>query len=165
MAYDTIWRQRSGSTLVQVMACCLMAPSPHLNQWWLLITKFLWHSLENSFTVVVQDSILNNELEKYTIKMSATHFPRGQWVSLSASVPTREANEVCCLGLVVTQFGGVCALTTAGDVDLDKLHIEAEGILAAGRVTQRGGQVLVFASSWSRENKALITWFDTVPVK
>ena len=25
---DTIWRHRSGSTLVQVMACCLMAPKP-----------------------------------------------------------------------------------------------------------------------------------------
>ena len=29
---DTIWRQRSGSTLAQVMACCLTAPSNHLNQ-------------------------------------------------------------------------------------------------------------------------------------
>ena len=29
---DTIWRQRSGSTLAQVMACCLTAPSHYLNQ-------------------------------------------------------------------------------------------------------------------------------------
>ena len=29
---DAIWRQRSGSTLVQVMACCLTAPSHYLNQ-------------------------------------------------------------------------------------------------------------------------------------
>ena len=29
---DTIWRHRSGSTLAQVMACCLMAPSHCLNQ-------------------------------------------------------------------------------------------------------------------------------------
>ena len=33
---DTIWRQRSGSTLAQVMACCLMAPSHYLNQCWLI---------------------------------------------------------------------------------------------------------------------------------
>ena len=31
---DAIWRQRSWTTLVQVMACCLTAPSHHLNQCW-----------------------------------------------------------------------------------------------------------------------------------
>ena len=34
---DTIWRQRSGSTLAQIMACCLTAPSHYLNQCWLEI--------------------------------------------------------------------------------------------------------------------------------
>ena len=34
---DTIWRQRSGSTLAQVMDCCLTAPSHYLNQYWLMI--------------------------------------------------------------------------------------------------------------------------------
>ena len=29
---DAIWRHRSGSTLAQVMACCLTAPSHYLNQ-------------------------------------------------------------------------------------------------------------------------------------
>ena len=43
---DAIWRQRSGSTLAQVMACCLMAPSHYLNQCWLIISKFQWHSSE-----------------------------------------------------------------------------------------------------------------------
>ena len=33
---DAIWQQRSGSTLAQVMACCLTAPSHYLNQCWLL---------------------------------------------------------------------------------------------------------------------------------
>ena len=36
---DAIWLQRSRSTLVQVMACCLTAPSHYLNQCWLIITK------------------------------------------------------------------------------------------------------------------------------
>ena len=36
---DTIRRQRSGSTLAQVMACCLMAPSHYLNQCWLIISE------------------------------------------------------------------------------------------------------------------------------
>ena len=41
---DTIWWQRSGSTLAQVMAYCLMTPSHYLNQCWLINTKVLWHS-------------------------------------------------------------------------------------------------------------------------
>ena len=36
---DATWRQRSGSTLAQVMACCLTAPSHYLNQSWLIISK------------------------------------------------------------------------------------------------------------------------------
>ena len=36
---DTIWRKRSGSTLAQVMACCLTAPSHYLNQCWLITSK------------------------------------------------------------------------------------------------------------------------------
>ena len=39
---DTIWRQRSGSTLAQVMACCLTAPSHYLNQCWLIISEVQW---------------------------------------------------------------------------------------------------------------------------
>ena len=41
---DAIWHWRSWSTLIQVMACCLTAPSHHLNQCWLIIRKVLWHS-------------------------------------------------------------------------------------------------------------------------
>ena len=36
---DVIWRQVSRSTLTQVMACCLMAPSHFLNQCWVSICK------------------------------------------------------------------------------------------------------------------------------
>ena len=36
---DAMWRQRSWSTLAQVMACCLTAPSHYLNQCWLIISK------------------------------------------------------------------------------------------------------------------------------
>ena len=44
---DAIWRWRSWSTLVQVMVCCLTAPSHYLNQCWLIISKVLWHSSED----------------------------------------------------------------------------------------------------------------------
>ena len=43
---DAIWRQGSRSTLVQVMAWCLTAPSHYLNQSWLIISKVPWHSSE-----------------------------------------------------------------------------------------------------------------------
>ena len=41
---DAIWRQRSGSTLAQVMAWCLTAPSHYLNHCWLIISEVQWHS-------------------------------------------------------------------------------------------------------------------------
>ena len=44
-----IWRHRSGSTLAQVMTCCLTAPSHYLNQCWLLIRQVLFHSHERIF--------------------------------------------------------------------------------------------------------------------
>ena len=36
-------RKRSESTLAQVMACCLTAPSHYLNQCWLIISEVQWH--------------------------------------------------------------------------------------------------------------------------
>ena len=47
---DAIWWQRSGSTLAQVMACCLTATSHYLNQCWLIISKIEWHSSKGKFT-------------------------------------------------------------------------------------------------------------------
>ena len=40
---DAIWRHSCGSTLAQVMACCLTAPSHYLNQCWLIINEVQWH--------------------------------------------------------------------------------------------------------------------------
>ena len=47
---DAIWRHRSGSTLAQVMACCLTAPSHYLNQCWLITSKIQLHSSDGNFT-------------------------------------------------------------------------------------------------------------------
>ena len=47
---DAIWQQRSGSTLAQVKACCLTAPSHYLNQCWLIISEVQWHSYQGNFT-------------------------------------------------------------------------------------------------------------------
>ena len=47
---DAVWRLRSGSTLAQVMACCLTAPSHYLNRNWLISNEVQWQSLEGNFT-------------------------------------------------------------------------------------------------------------------
>ena len=41
---DAIWQHRSGSTLAQVMAFCLTAPSHYLNQCLLIISEVQWQS-------------------------------------------------------------------------------------------------------------------------
>ena len=45
-----VWWHRTESTLAQVMACCLMAPSHYLNQYWLIISKSQWQSPDSNFT-------------------------------------------------------------------------------------------------------------------
>ena len=45
---DAIWQHRSGSTLAQVMACCLTAPSHYLNQRWFIVSEVLWHAPERN---------------------------------------------------------------------------------------------------------------------
>ena len=76
---DTIWRQRSGSPLAHVTACCLTAPSHYLNQCRLFISKVEWHSSKGKFTR--DTSAINhwNYLENLVSKISFK-FPRGQWV-------------------------------------------------------------------------------------
>ena len=76
---DAIWWHRSGSTLAQVMACCLTAPSHYLNKCWLIITKVEWHSPEGNFTEDISAINHRNWLEKYSSKISLKS-PRPQWV-------------------------------------------------------------------------------------
>ena len=80
---DIMWWHISGSTLVQVMARCLTAPSHYLNQYWPPICEVLWHSSESNFTVDMsaQATILYNEFENHNFKITVT-FPRRQWVKI-----------------------------------------------------------------------------------
>ena len=52
-----IERQKSRSTLVQVVACCLTAPSHWLNSYGLIISEVCWHSPEGNLTGYAQVSI------------------------------------------------------------------------------------------------------------
>ena len=76
----TLYGDRSGSTLAQVMACCLMAPSHYLNQCWLMISDVLWHSPDSNFT---KNKILIVEMSwKFTKIETGVKSPRGQWVNV-----------------------------------------------------------------------------------
>ena len=76
---DAIWRHRSRTTLAQVMACCLTAPSHYLNQCWLIATKVYWYSSEDNFTTDTPAISCQNYSENYSFKISFKS-PRGQWV-------------------------------------------------------------------------------------
>ena len=62
---DTIWWQRSGSILAQIMACCLMAPS---HSTWTYNQNCLWHSPE-SFLKVLTSLILNMSSDISLLKL------------------------------------------------------------------------------------------------
>ena len=83
---DAIWRQRSGSTLAQVMACCLIAPSHYLNQCWLIINEVQWHSYQGNYTRDASTINHKNLFENYMSKMSFK-IPRGQWIKLIEDNP------------------------------------------------------------------------------
>ena len=76
---DAIRQQGTGSTLAQVMACCLMAPSHYLNQCWLNISKFLWHSLKGIIIRWSEDTNQYIKIENYIFRI-IFRSPRGQWV-------------------------------------------------------------------------------------
>ena len=48
LSNDAIWRWVFWSTLVQVMACCLTAPSHYLNLQWLIISEVQWQSPDSN---------------------------------------------------------------------------------------------------------------------
>ena len=65
---NSIWRHRSGSTLAQVMACCLTTPIHLLNQCCWLFNEVSWHSPESNFTASAQATIPYNKFENILLK-------------------------------------------------------------------------------------------------
>ena len=62
--------------LAQVLACCLMAPSHYLNQFYPIISEVLRHSPESNFTGNASDIHAWYEFENYYIKITVAS-PRG----------------------------------------------------------------------------------------
>ena len=75
-----IWQQGSRSTLAQVMACCLMAPSHYLNQCWLIISEVLRHSTEGNVAGNAPDIYHWYDFENDSFKIT-TASPRSHWVN------------------------------------------------------------------------------------
>ena len=106
---DTIWRQRSGSTLAQVMACCLTAPSHYLDQSWLIICEVQWHSYQFNFTRDASTINHWNPFVNYISKISYK-FPRGQWVKTRTDITViYPASIISCANLVMhLDIQGIC---------------------------------------------------------
>ena len=100
---DTIWRHKSGSTLAQVMACCLTAPSHCLNQCWLFISEIQWYSSECNFTRDVSTINHWNAFENYICKISFK-FPRDQWVNIQPEPLMNFIHLVRFLEIVLMQL-------------------------------------------------------------
>ena len=55
--------------MVQVIACCLTAPSNYLNQYWPFVCVVLRRLLKDNFTGNVQDIILEMDLKNINVKL------------------------------------------------------------------------------------------------
>ena len=90
---DAIWWQRSGSTLVQLMACCLTTPS----QYWTSVDLSSARSSDIFLGAISQQlsqpSIIVNWLEKCSSKISLKSL-RDQWVSIIVITGLTITNQV-----------------------------------------------------------------------
>ena len=94
---DTIWQHKSGSTLAQVMACCLTAPSHYLNQCWLIISKVQWHSSVDNFTtetsaIYHKDTLKNIHLKFHSNLPGANNTLKNIHLKFHSNLPG--ANEL-----------------------------------------------------------------------
>ena len=71
---DAIWRRRYWSTLVQVMTCCLTAPSHYLNQCWRITCEVIWHSFQGNIYLNTQYINPQAVLEIQTLEIKV-HLP------------------------------------------------------------------------------------------
>ena len=90
---DTIWRQRSGSTLAAVMVCCLTAPNHYLS-FYLSVVKFCGI---HQRAILQQIPILQLSIMSLIIILwNYYHVSQGRWVKLyspySCQFPTVQFN-------------------------------------------------------------------------
>ena len=103
---DAIWQHRYASTLAQVMAWCLVAPSHYLSRCWLIISEVLWHSHESNCTGNAQDichlyqfeNIHLRAISHAILKISVLHMSlKITNLRLWPPIPMSCACDICCV--------------------------------------------------------------------
>ena len=89
---DATWRQRSGSTLAQVMACCLTAPSHYLNQCWLSSVRS-----SDIYLTAISQEISQPSITKISLKIACLKFHQN-CLGAYELIPSRETNLLLGLG-------------------------------------------------------------------
>ena len=80
---DAMWRHRHGSTLAQVVACCLTAPNHYLKQCRLIIIKGVpWHSPERKEVLMDLISNICSEISLTCMKL-LPHLPGADELMIS----------------------------------------------------------------------------------
>ena len=88
-------------TLLQVMSCCLVAPSHYLNHCWLIISDNLLHSHESNLKANAKATILCNEFKNFTFKIMP-HLPGGnEWMAITVAIAA--VNDYCQPVLMTTK--------------------------------------------------------------
>ena len=65
------------SILVQFMACCLMAPSHYLNQFWPINSEVSWYSPQGNFQEMLETSIHETSLKMTNLRLIYNHISLG----------------------------------------------------------------------------------------
>ena len=111
------WRhieKKTGPTLIQVMACCLMAPTNHLMQCWLTIKGVHWHFHLIAISQAVLMNFIRNMCTPITFLNWITRTSlRGQGVKNSFTTCTYSdvlmgamASQITCVSIV---YSTVCS--------------------------------------------------------
>ena len=104
-ASDAIWCQRTFLTLVQIMACCLMAPSHHLNQCWLILCRSFGIHLRGISQEMLKISVLDIGLE--IIKITAAS-PQVNEFNVNFNFLSRTVNYCFCWLIFLAIFNIWC---------------------------------------------------------
>ena len=113
---DAIWRQRSGSTLAQVMASYLTAPSHYLNQCWLIISPVTFILGQFHERCLNHQSLKSVDPSKICLKITClkfhSNFPGANELikdmgKINCYLTTKKHNKVQNVGLIL----GMCHYT------------------------------------------------------
>ena len=137
---DAIQRHKSGST-IQLMACCLMAPSHYLNQCWLFIIETRGHLVHGNFAETVLHITRNKMFENHIWYQKILYFPGTKELTHSGRV-----THICVSRLTIT----------GSDNDLSPGQSQAiiwtnAGILLIGPVTNFSENLIeILTSSFTK---------------